>query len=142
MSCTFCQFEFVWYFLMIRFRELEEGYHQGKVPFISRIRCCLSTVIFIWTPCLSNIVKFTTGKFFFHTLHLRNMSLSSVKTQRKLGSTSWMESYQTICALNENYHSNREEAMAPHSSTVARKIPWTEEPGGLQSMGSLRVRHD
>ena len=32
--------------------------------------------------------------------------------------------------------------MAPHSSTVARKIPWTEEPGRLQSMGSLRVRHN
>ena len=29
--------------------------------------------------------------------------------------------------------------MAPHSSTLAWKIPWTEEPGGLQSMGSLRV---
>ena len=32
--------------------------------------------------------------------------------------------------------------MAPHSSTFAWKIPWTEEPGGLQSMGSLRVGHD
>ena len=32
--------------------------------------------------------------------------------------------------------------MAPDSSTLAWKIPWTEEPGGLQSMGSLRVRHD
>ena len=32
--------------------------------------------------------------------------------------------------------------MAPHSSTLAWKIPWMEEPGGLQSMGSLRVRHD
>ena len=31
--------------------------------------------------------------------------------------------------------------MAPHSSTLALKIPWTEEPG-RQSMGSLRVRHD
>ena len=29
--------------------------------------------------------------------------------------------------------------MAPHSSTLAWKIPWTEEPGGLQSMGSLRL---
>ena len=29
--------------------------------------------------------------------------------------------------------------MAPHSSTVAQKIPWMEEPGGLQSMGSLGV---
>ena len=32
--------------------------------------------------------------------------------------------------------------MAPHSSTLAWKIPWTEEPGGLQSMGSLRVGHE
>ena len=32
--------------------------------------------------------------------------------------------------------------MAPHFSTLAWKIPWTEEPGGLQSMGSLRVGHD
>ena len=32
--------------------------------------------------------------------------------------------------------------MAPHSSTLEWKIPWMEEPGGLQSMGSLRVRHD
>ena len=32
--------------------------------------------------------------------------------------------------------------MAPHSSTLAWKIPWVEEPGGLQSMGSLGVLHD
>ena len=32
--------------------------------------------------------------------------------------------------------------IATHSSTLAWKIPWTEEPGGLQSMGSLRVGHD
>ena len=35
-----------------------------------------------------------------------------------------------------------EKAMAPHSSTLAWKIPWTEQPGRLQSMGSLRVGHD
>ena len=35
-----------------------------------------------------------------------------------------------------------EKAMAPHSSTLAWKIPWTEEPGRLQSMGSQRVGHD
>ena len=32
--------------------------------------------------------------------------------------------------------------MAPHSSTLAWRIPWAEEPGGLQSMGSRRVRND
>ena len=35
-----------------------------------------------------------------------------------------------------------ENEMAIHSSTVARKIPWTEEPGKLQSTGSQRVGHD
>ena len=42
-----------------------------------------------------------------------------------------------ISFWNEKY-----KAMAPHSSTLAWKIPWTEEPGRLQSTGSLRVGHD
>ena len=37
---------------------------------------------------------------------------------------------------------NMEKAMAPHSSTLAWKILWTEGLGGLQSMGSLGVGHD
>ena len=36
----------------------------------------------------------------------------------------------------------QEKAMAPHSSTLAWKIPWKEEPGRLKSMGSLRVAHN
>ena len=35
-----------------------------------------------------------------------------------------------------------EKGMATHSSILAWRIPWTEEPGGLQSMGSQRVRYD
>ena len=35
-----------------------------------------------------------------------------------------------------------EKEMSTHSSILAWKIPWTEEPGGLQSMGLQRVRHD
>ena len=35
-----------------------------------------------------------------------------------------------------------EKKMATHSSTLAWRIPWREEPGGLQSMESQRVRHD
>ena len=41
-----------------------------------------------------------------------------------------------------SYMLTAEKAVAPHSSTLAWKIPWMEEPGGLQSMGSLRVGHD
>ena len=35
-----------------------------------------------------------------------------------------------------------EKGMATHSSILARRIPWTEEPGGLQSMGSQRIGHN
>ena len=44
--------------------------------------------------------------------------------------------------FSSNYSIRAEKAMAPHSSTLAWKIPWMEEPGRLQSMGSLRVGHD
>ena len=40
------------------------------------------------------------------------------------------------------YDPCKEKAMAPHSSTLAWKLPWTEEPGRLQSMGSIRVGHN
>ena len=40
------------------------------------------------------------------------------------------------------YGIQMEKAMGPHTSTLAWKIPWTEEPGGLQSLGSRRVGHD
>ena len=41
-----------------------------------------------------------------------------------------------------SYEKATAKAMAPHSNTLAWKIPWTEETGRLQSMGSLGVRHD
>ena len=44
--------------------------------------------------------------------------------------------------LTDGSYGDSEKAMAPHSSTLAWKIPWMEEPGGLQSIGLLRVRHD
>ena len=46
-----------------------------------------------------------------------------------------------VCVYVYQYDQS-EKAMAPHSSTLGWKIPWTEEPGRLQSMGSLRVGHD
>ena len=44
--------------------------------------------------------------------------------------------------VNQIPNDYTEKAMASHSSTLAWKIPWMEEPGRLQSMGSLRVGHD
>ena len=51
--------------------------------------------------------------------------------------------YVCVCEMfRYMYTLLTEKAMAPHSSTLAWKIPWMEEPGGLQSMGSLRVGHN
>ena len=47
-----------------------------------------------------------------------------------------------VMQFGQGHTSTTEKAMAPHSSTLAWKIPWTEEPGRLQSMGSLRVGRD
>ena len=65
----------------------------------------------------------------------------------------WAESTESSCIdLNTQFPSSLflcwsiidllEKAMAPHSSTLAWKIPWMEEPGRLQSIGSLRVGHN
>ena len=45
-----------------------------------------------------------------------------------------------VQSLDQKYPLEKE--IATHSSTLAWKIPWTEEPGRLQSRGSLRVGHD
>ena len=54
------------------------------------------------------------------------------------------ERLSSICAIIyfAFLHTKMEKAMATHSSTLAWQIPWTEEPGRLQSMGSLGVGHD
>ena len=56
----------------------------------------------------------------------------------------WLTAKSDALTLEFQSHSYpvSEKAMAPHSSTLAWKIPWMEEPGRLQSMGSLRVGHD
>jgi len=52
--------------------------------------------------------------------------------------TDWLNGYKNKTHL----YAVLEKEMAPYSSTLAWKIPWTEEPGRLQFMGSLRVGHD
>ena len=49
---------------------------------------------------------------------------------------------QETCVWSLGWEDPLEEGMATHSSTLAWRIPWTEEPGGLQSRGSQRVRYD
>ena len=63
----------------------------------------------------------------------RDASPGSMHDTGCLGLVHWDDPVHCVCVYNS------EKAMAPHSSTLAWKIPWTEEPGRLQSMGSLRV---
>ena len=59
----------------------------------------------------------------------------------KKGSAKECSNYHTIVLIS---HASKvmEKAMGTRSSTLAWQIPWTEEPGRLQSIGSLRVGHD
>ena len=63
-----------------------------------------------------------------------SMNLEMYKVSISQGSTRWFD--------GEPGSRAREGNGAPHSSTLAWKIPWTEEPGRLQSMGLRRVGHD
>ena len=81
------------------------------------------------------------------TCLLRNLYASQEATVRTgHGTTDWFQIGKGVhqgCILSPclfNFYA--EYMMAPHSSTLAWKIPWTEEPGRLQSMGLRRVGHD
>ena len=53
-----------------------------------------------------------------------------------------MQEMQEMQIRSLGWEDPQEEGMATHSNILAWRIPWREEPGGLQSMGSQRVRHD
>ena len=67
---------------------------------------------------------------------------SAIMAQNLSLSPGSLQSSERNTSIKGQCGKNMEKVMAPHSSTLAWKIPWAEEPGGLQSMGSLRVRHD
>ena len=53
-----------------------------------------------------------------------------------------MPAMQETCVRSLGWEDPLEKEMATHSSTLVWRIPWTEEPGGIQSMGSQRVGHN
>ena len=76
----------------------------------------------------------------FERIIIRTLEEDRPELKPKFASL-WPENSQAI-QFSSVQLSLPEKAMAPHSSTLAWKIPWTEEPGRLQSMGFRRVGHD
>ena len=66
----------------------------------------------------------------------------------RLGASLVAQAVKNLPAMQETqvrslgWENPMEKGMATHSCILAWRIPWTEEPGGLQPMGSQRVRHD
>ena len=80
------------------------------------------------------------------SLHEKGFRVVISKTIQNLGNKmeaqinrleAWIKKIQEV--FNKELEEFKEKAVAPDSSTLAWKVPWTEEPGRLQSMGSLRV---
>ena len=89
-----------------------------------------------WTENILSFLKKKNVPFVYYTLIIKALFFIHRKTVVVIVPN---------MALNVYYFLEQKElerAMASHSSALAWKIPGTEEPGGLQSMGSLRVRHD
>ena len=83
---------------------------------------------------LSQPLHFSEAYFLLSAFPLPEHVLSSLTVEDR--NTIFLCNFcQALCGIEEK-------AMAPHSSTLAWRIPWTEEPGELQSMGSIRVGHD
>ena len=67
--------------------------------------------------------------------------------KRIIGLPKWLSSKESACNAGDvgsipGWGNPLEKEIATHSSSLAWEIPWTEEPGGLQSVGSLRLGHD
>ena len=90
-----------------------------------------SRVHMLQLKCCSSVIQNTLQFIFLFFLY------PPLWSQPQCFSGTWKN-----CSYLRRSRNTMEKAVAPHSSTLAWKIPWTEEPGGLQSMGSLWVGHD
>ena len=102
----------------------------------------LVTVTAVLTSCYNNLF-WEPDSMWIQKSHTISCPTKLITFKSKASAHPYL-SIATVSPVENRHVSAKqpEKAMAPHSSTLAWKIPWTEEPGGLQSMGSHRVGYD
>ena len=111
----------------------------------------LKYILVIKSPCILDTINLsnlcTANSFLVHGLLMNIFDRYSNFNEVYLFSPLWDLLFTRICLRSLGLHKDiflcfLLDTFAPHSSTLAWKIPWMEGPGRLQSMGSRRVRHD
>ena len=90
-------------------------------------------------PSKSTSATFSLSLFFFFNIYLVLLDLRTSQVAQMVKNLPVVQEIQVQSLCRED---PLEKGMAIHSCTLAWRIPWAEEPGGLQSMGSQRVRYD
>ena len=113
--------------------------HSAQRHGSTNVNCLLLLQLLIINNLRYSLTKqlttFFSSCFYFYIL-TKGMMLCS------LAFSIFVDIIIAYTLLNLGQEDSLEEGMATHSSILAWKIPWTEEPGGLQSIGSQRARHD
>ena len=114
------------------------GSKLGKLPPAPRASLCLLQHSFQIPPlrCRGTVFSPTTeraGELIWHWKHLTSLVAQTVKN---------LPAMQETQVRSLGWEDPLDKEMATHSSILAWRIPWKEEPGRLQSMGLQRVRHD
>ena len=108
----------------------EDNVYSSAIPYHSQ----RSLLLYSFSVCTSLIICKVPGTFYKYLLD----RWSEKKCHRHIFLLAIIFPFCFLLV----YRRSTEKAMAPHSSTLAWKIPWTEEPSGLQSMGLWRFGHD
>ena len=124
---------------MYHINDLSSNYDGESVVYESHLGYSLTSA----SEVQSSVVKFMEASFPWSAmLECAGFDFLWIWTPRCLLPKQCLQTWQYDIVIKQALILNSEKAMAPHSSTLAWKIPWTEEPDGLQSMGLLIVRHD